>query len=283
MFSAQDISWIVYTIIFLGCTVILVTRFRRNYLLSPFILFAVLSAIALLLMISRQYQGDSVVLLADRSVAINHMPIFSLLLYAGLVGCQLIYIQHVGRQGDIDKEQRRLFFRLRNKPAIFWVTFALLLLYSGIVATLVCVRVTMDDNISRTRHLMAGLVVALTALNAMNIAILFLCRPFLQHTRDILFLRTTATLHGIAMVGMSTAAWLFYSMVKSHHISHSITSIGWIVLESLLVYLPIFVILVLSAIVGPIHQLGRTDCQTAALAGPRSLRFSWQSRTFESI
>ncbi|KAI8150095.1 hypothetical protein BJV82DRAFT_662187 [Fennellomyces sp. T-0311] len=271
-------------------TTVLAVRCRNNLLLLPFIVFAVLSTISHLVMLARRYQSDSVILLADRSPIINHIPIFSLLLYAGVIEGQLVYIQHVNTAyqnrdrwsslrdlEDPEKQQQQQQNSLRQKrPKKYWVSVCMLILYTCLVVALVCVRLLLNDNLGSTRQIMAICISALTLLSAITVAFVFLfVIPAKAIQRlDTCFLKVTSILFMISMIGMAAEAWLFYGMISTHE-TYSFTTIGWIMFETCVVYLPMFAILTLCLFVRPIHHLGQ---QSNTVTEARSLRFLRQRR-----
>lgn len=314
MVTSQDTAWIVYTIVFILQGIVLGVRSRHNLLLLPFVVFTLLSAVGHIIMIERNYQGDTLVLLADRSVITNHMPIFSFLLYAGIIGCQLVCIQnstanHVQQQppspskdATSEKQQHRILFisraRLGRRPPMYWVIISHLLAYGGLVLAFICVRVTRDDDLSATRRSLASLVTTMLGIIASNSALVYwftFCRQSIsiatrtskQHYYDTWLVRIIMLLYLIFMTGMATEAWLFYGMLENRHVNYHLSAGpgSWIALETTLVYLPIYIILCILVILRCFRQLSDSDIESpndagssTTAAGPRSLRFLWRSR-----
>lgn len=317
MVTSQDTAWIVYTIVFILQGIVLGVRSRHNLLLLPFVVFTLLSAVGHIIMIERNYQGDTLVLLADRSVITNHMPIFSFLLYAGIIGCQLVCIQnstansHVQQQppspssskdATSEKQQHRLLFisraRLGRRPPMYWVIISHLLAYGCLVLAFICVRVTRDDDLSATRRSLASLVTSMLGIIVSNSALLYwftFCRQSIsiasrtskQHYYDTWLVRIIMFLYLVFMTGMATEAWLFYGMLENRHVNYHLSAGpgSWIALETTLVYLPIYIILGILVILRCFRQLSDADIESpndtgssTTATGPRSLRFLWRSR-----
>ncbi|KAI9259545.1 hypothetical protein BDA99DRAFT_560967 [Phascolomyces articulosus] len=308
MLTGEDIAWIIYSTILIMLSTVLAVRCRNNLLLLPFIVFAILSTISHLVMLSRRYQSDSVILLADRSPIINHIPIFSLLLYAALIECQLVYIQHIntsyqnhhqwnslGDSDDPEKQQRQRQQQqqqdsheqqhpshqnslIRQKrPKKYWLNVCMLIVYTCLVVALVCVRLFLNDNLGSTRLIMALCISALALLASMNALFVYFAviPPNAGLHHDACFLKSTSILFSISMIGMAVEAWLFYGMIETHE-TYNFTVLGWIMFETCLVYLPMFAILVLCLFVRRIHLLGQQQSHTEAEA--RILRFLRQRR-----
>ncbi|KAI9491413.1 hypothetical protein BDB00DRAFT_489485 [Zychaea mexicana] len=326
MLTGEDIAWVIYSTILILLTTVLAVRCRHNLLLLPFIVFAILSTISHLVMLARRYQSDSVILLADRSPIINHIPIFSLLLYAALIECQLMYIQHVNtsyqnrdhwnsrdlddpekqqqrrqRQSQQQSQQEQQQQQQRKQNSIrlkrsktYWANVCMLITYTCLVVALVCVRLALNDNLGSTRLIMALCITALAVLAASNALFVFLAvvptpRSSSSSTtatataastktnnlyRDGCFLKATMLSFTISMIGMAAEAWLFFSMIVTHE-TYNFTTLGWIMFETCLVYLPIFAILIMCLFVRQIHLLG---LQQATTAEARCLRFLRQRR-----
>ena len=301
MLTGEDISWIIYSTILIILSTMLAVRCRNNILLLPFIVFAILSTISHLVMLSRQYQSDSVILLADRSPIINHIPIFSLLLYAALIECQLVYIQHINtayqkcnhqwnnlEEQDLDDAEKQRQRReeqkqlqqdsiRRKKPKCYWINVFMLILYTCFVVALVCVRLFLNDNLGSTRLIMALCISALLTLAVVNVVFVYtaVIPPNVNLRHDARFLQSTSILFTISMVGMTAEAWLFYGMIETHE-TYSFTTLGWIMFETCIVYLPMFAILSLCLFVRRIHLLGQQQSHTESEA--RILRFLRQWR-----
>lgn len=315
MVSSQDTAWIVYTIVFILQGIVLGVRSRHNLLLLPFVVFTLLSAVGHIIMIERNYQGDTLVLLADRSVITNHMPIFSFLLYAGIIGCQLVCIQnsttnHIqqkqqassSKEVSSEKLQHRILFisraRLSRRPSMYWIVISHLLAYGCLVLAFICVRVTRDDDLSATRRSLASLVTSMLGVIISNSVLLcwFTCcrhsisiasRASKQHYYDIWLVRIIMLFYLIFMTGMATEAWLFYGMLENRHVNYHLSAGpgSWIALETSLVYLPIYLILGILVALRCFHPLADADIETSndtdsstTTKGPRNLRFLWRSR-----
>ncbi|KAG2228100.1 hypothetical protein INT45_009146 [Circinella minor] len=255
-------------------------------------------------MLSRKYQSDSVILLADRSPIINHIPIFSLLLYAALIECQLVYIQHISttyqkhhhqwsnleeRGLDDTEKQQQLHEEQRQqkqlqegsirpkRPKSYWINVCMLILYTCLVVALVCVRLFLNDNLGSTRLIMALCISALLLLALINVVFVFMVviPPSVNLRHDARFLQSTSILFAISMIGMAAEAWLFYGMIETHE-TYNFTALGWIMFETCVVYVPMFAILALCLFVRRIHHLGQQQSPTESEA--RILRFLRQRK-----
>lgn len=266
--NQQESAWTIYTVVLLLLVFPLAYKSRYQLGLLPFLIFNILSAVALIVTLAGRYHSDTVLAWADRSPIINHMPVFSILMFAGIVEGQLIYCRHVtvalqnrdrwislygsekSRQRRIDQQQQQ-----QKKKWPQWCHVSLLVVYIAFAIALLCVRFTLEDDLASTRAIMAGCIAGLAAVAAVHTIVSWSClRGGGMERSDMLFLRVAPLLFFVAMAGMALEAWLFYAMVGAHHF---VSMVGWILLETSTVYLPISANLILCLFVQQLFHLDR--------------------------
>lgn len=265
MLNQQQTAWTVYSVVFILLIVLLGTRcWRNNLLLLPFIVFSLLSLVAHIIMLVRHYDADTVIAWADRSVVINHMPIFSVLLFAGLAEVQRVYItQH-------EENHRRRRWQVLLLVSLF-------VLYAALTVALICVRLLQDDNAPYVRMQLAFCVTALAVLCAINALWLLVTR------RVPVLLQAMALLLTITMAGMALESWLFYTMIETRG-GYLLSMIDWTLLETFMVYAPLFSFLGLALWPKQLHYLDRhkgwiNTGNTSTLSLPAHLKRVVRSRS----
>lgn len=248
----QDIAWTVYSTILLLILVLLVARCRHNMLLLPFILFTLMTLLALVISLARRYQGDAVLLIADRSPVVNHLPIFSLLLYAGMVECQLIQLAKQQQQlSSIDPNDEQQEEKRRINSWRQWAVLGLLLVYCGLTVAHVLIMLLLDDNLPLTREWLA-----ITVSGLVGIALLTTIWFATRIKRDGIWVLLLHALFLVFTVGLALAAWLLQDMIDQPPHLVSMTTRDWILMEALIVFLPLIILLGLTPwVVHPIIHL----------------------------
>lgn len=268
----QDIAWTVYSTILLLILVLLVARCRHNMLLLPFILFTLMTLLALVISLARRYQGDAVLLIADRSPVVNHLPIFSLLLYAGMVECQLIQLAKQRQQqssidhNDEQQEEKRHLNSWRQ-----WAVLGLLLVYCGLTVAHVLIMLLLDDNLPLTREWLA-----ITVTGLVGIALLTTIWFATRIKRDGIWVLLLHVLFLVFTVGLALASWLLHDMIDQPPHLVSMTTTDWILMEALTVFLPLILLLGLTSwVVRPIIHLNNVyyNSNNNNLYSPRILGF----------
>lgn len=269
----QDIAWTVYSTILLFILVLLIARCRHNMLLLPFILFTLMTLLALVISLARRYQGDSVLLIADRSPVVNHLPIFSLLLYAGIVECQLIQLakQRQQQQSSIDynEEQQQEEKQQRMNNWRQWAVLGLLLVYCALTVAHVLIMLLLDDNLPLTREWLA-----ITVTGLVFIALLTTVWFATRIKRDGIWVLLLHVLFFVFTVGLALASWLLQDMIDRPPHLVSMAPVHWILMEALLVFLPLVLLLGLSSwVVRPLYYNNMYYNNHNNLYSPRILGF----------
>ncbi|KAI9029893.1 hypothetical protein CLU79DRAFT_733040 [Phycomyces nitens] len=285
MLDLQESFWVSYTVVFFILAVILLGRIRSSWLLVPFILFAILADTDLILKLVQAYPPASDALeMARRSSAIHRLSILSILLFDGIIVSQLVFINHLA----IAFSQRTRWASLRYfepseksliepnmsvitkddltpspvRPWAYWLNLVILVLY--IIITLVFIGF---EIIERTNDTSYPLVVpicttGMAVLAVINAIVVWGSNQFRsarhirvlrQNHRNLSYLLLSPILFSLAITTTTTLAWLLY-FATSAPVTPTlpITSVVWLILECLLIYLPFFGILLMCFFV---HKL----------------------------
>ncbi|KAI7878312.1 hypothetical protein K492DRAFT_196892 [Lichtheimia hyalospora FSU 10163] len=202
-----------------------------------------MTLLALVISLARRYQGDAVLLVADRSPVVNHLPIFSLLLYAGLVECQLIQLikQQQQQQSSIDyneeqQEEKRYINNWRQLAVL-----GLLLVYCALTVAHVLIMLLLDDDLPLTREWLA-----ITVTGLVGIALLTTIWFATRIKTDGIWVLLLHALFLVFTVGLALASWLLQDMIDRPPHLVSMTLVHWILMEAILVFLPLILLLGLT-------------------------------------
>ncbi|KAG2199090.1 hypothetical protein INT47_005094 [Mucor saturninus] len=284
LYSPQEKVWIMYAVLLACLNLYLTLRIRKNLLLIPFLVFGVLVTIGTICLLANnsgvfQSASNSVnpVFIGDRywqdqSLSLSVLPTASVLLLFGIMEAQLIFIRHMAvaihnrdHWGSIylrDPEKSQGFLTAQKKkksslrPWTYWASLILMVLY---LCTAICSFViqTMDHD---TKGLGVAVCVSVLCLLAcFNVGvILFSCNSSANHIRtirknrdDLMFLRFTPVLFLVLMMGMTVISWVSYLQIDG------INMAAWISIETLTVYLPLMLILIMCIYTGKIQTMGR--------------------------
>ncbi|ORY98813.1 hypothetical protein BCR43DRAFT_488215 [Syncephalastrum racemosum] len=272
MLNPAETAWVIYSVIFVLSAVALAFRCTRTLLLSlSLLLFSALTAIAHFVMLARDYRVDTVVVWVDRSAVINLIPIFSILLFAGLVAQQSLSIQHHAHNNNNINTNTNTNTNANNihqkKHLTAYLNGGLLALYIILIIAFLCVRLAQNDNDPSTRMQMA---VCVTLLLVPILLDLIINLRFMRSW----FLRFGPLLLAISVFGMALEAWLFYIIIESRGSRLNLSVEAWILIESFVTYFPTIAFLVLAFFTSPLQSSQDYQCSyPPSNTGYRALRF----------
>lgn len=280
MLSQQESAWAVYASFFLFSTIILTLRCRYNLHLIPFSVFGMLIAIGnILLLVTGPNSTASIATAArtasslnqdftidhywiSKSLVLSVLPTASILVFLGIMKAQLVYICHIAAAlynrdhwGSLylrDPEKKKPASKTSLRPWTYWTCLVLFALYTIVAVGCVIVLTTSfnrDIGIAICTLLLCCLACGNAALVMRYTSTTHHARMIRQNRGDVLFLRFTPILFSICMAGMSILSWLYCFVPLNLTL--------WIVLESVLVYLPLVVIMMMCIYTGKIKKMGR--------------------------
>ncbi|KAL0095765.1 hypothetical protein J3Q64DRAFT_1711053 [Phycomyces blakesleeanus] len=292
MLNLQESIWVVYTVIFFVLAVILLGRIRSSWLLVPFILFAILADTELILKLVQGHPDeDNALDTATRSSTIHRLPILSVLLFDGIIISQLVFINHLA----IAFSQRTRWASLRYfepseksliepnmsvitkddltpspvRPWVYWLNLVIVFLY--VVITVVYLGF---EILERTADISYALVVpicitGMAVLAVTNALVVWGSNQFRsarhirvlrQNHRNLSYLLLSPILFSVTLTTTATLSWVIYFAAFVNVTSDTpallpITSTVWFILEGLLIYLPLFGILLMCFFVQKLDLL----------------------------
>ncbi|KAI8886032.1 hypothetical protein K501DRAFT_283952 [Backusella circina FSU 941] len=287
MLSGQEIAWIVYAILFIGITLVLAFRCKSNLLLLPFGLFGVILSAGLIYQLSDRSSvpetedASTFLYWTGRSFVHDLLPIISILIFFGIMEAQLVFIKHMAvaiynrdRWGSIylrDPEKSQGFTRTSFasnqkkrslRPWYYWASLTVTLFYFLMIVCLVIIQIVSSSAFNKDQAI-AICTTVLFVLSWLNIAIIWNSsngastnhiRMLRRNRDDLLFLRLAPILFNIAMAGIMVMNWVYY---HSGNANITLSIAGWISMESILVYLPLFLFLIMCVHVRNIQTMGR--------------------------
>ncbi|KAI9473617.1 MAG: hypothetical protein EXX96DRAFT_578669 [Benjaminiella poitrasii] len=275
MLNEQESAWAVYAAAFLFFTSILTYRCRHNILLLPFAVFGMVITIgSICLLASTIHHNDTSVLDATTQSLEEHndlsskelltigiLPITSVLIFSGIVESQYVFIQRMTIAISAQSRElpnKQLFSRHDTLPYTrrpvcrsSWLSLLSLIIYS-MLALSVILLLSISAEIPKS-----GLAICVTLMWATVCCntILILqyttqlgrakVRLIRRNRGDLVFLRLISLLFTFAASGMMALAWIYDSTAASQF-----NPTAWIVLESVWIYLPLLVILVMCVRTG---------------------------------
>jgi hypothetical protein len=280
MLSPQEDAWAVYAALFLFFTIILTLRCRNNLLLIPFSVFGMVIAIGNICLLATDSSSPETIAAAaeeaslmnrvfsidhywiSKSLVLNVFPAASLLVFLGIMEAQLVYIRHIAAAiynrdhwGSLylrDPEKKKPTPKASLRPWTYWTCLILLALYTVIAVCSVVVLTTIFDPAIGTAicvSLLCCLAWTNTALVMWYTSTTHHARMIRQNRGDVLFLRFTPILFSVCTAGMTALTWMYC------FVPFDLTL--WVVLESVLVYLPLLVIMIMCIYTGKIKKMGR--------------------------
>ncbi|RCH99320.1 hypothetical protein CU098_011247 [Rhizopus stolonifer] len=262
MLSIQETAWIIYTIFFATISILLAARSRHHLLLIPFVLFGLLTSIALIVMLAGHYDILLESSWSDKSLVLNVLPVISLLVLLGIMEAQILFIRHVSAALYNRDRWRSIYMRDSEKPEGFpagqeshplrpwnyWASLVILAIYSVIV--LCCILIQVLDSTSLGMPVCISLLWVLSTIDSFVVWKSSTFGNVRQNRDDLLFLRIVPLLFSLSMMGMCLLGWLHYAEAD-----YSISV--WILLESLFVYLPLLLVLVMCIHARKFKAMGR--------------------------
>jgi hypothetical protein len=280
MLSPQEDAWAVYAAFFLFFTIILTLRCRYNLLLIPFSVFGMLITIGNICLLATGASLTEAIIIAEqtasslnqefsidhywisKSLVLNVFPAASVLVFLGIMEAQLVYIRHIAAAiynrdhwGSLylrDPEKKKPTPKASLRPWTYWTCLVLLAVYTIIAVCSVIVLTTSfnrDIGVAICVSLLCCLAWGNTALVMWYTSTTHHARMIRQNRGDVLFLRFTPILFSICMVGMTALSWMYCFVALNLTL--------WIILESVLVYLPLVVIMIMCIYTGKIKKMGR--------------------------
>lgn len=267
MLGQQQDAWAVYAAFFLLFTLFLTFRCRHNLYLLPFVIFGLMVSIFdICLIVANNF--DSGLYTTDRywinkSLVLNLLPTISLLIFLGIIESQLIFIRHIS---SAIESRTSLYLRdppeklkqqqqQKKRPRTYWLCMLSLLLYTILAFVNLLLFLTRTYEVVGVA-ICVSLMFVVVCFNTAGI-LSFTRETTTNHIRfirrnrgDLFFLRVTPLLFSLCMGGMMMLSWVYVSTV-------AISAAGWIVLESLFVYLPLLCILMMCIQVNKFKKMGR--------------------------
>lgn len=282
MLSQQEISWTVYAAIYLLFSALLICRCRHNYYLIPFILFSLLIAVGHLFLIgSHAVSTDAMVnhnsafshIWISKSLVLSVLPALSFLVFLGIMESQLIFIRHITAAMQNRDYWGSLYLRQPEKKVVpltqqrkntsqhkswtYWFSLFTLFLYTLIAFISIILFLAIPDTQQKSLGvaLCASLLLVVLCINTG--AMIFFTRKNAMHGAqlirrnrdDLIFLRITPVFFTLGMAGTTILSWLYYASTLS--------SLGWILLESFLVHAPFLSVLLMCIHTGKFKKMGR--------------------------
>lgn len=286
--SSQEKVWIVYAVLLGFLNLYLAFRIRKNLLLIPFLVFGLLATIGTICLLSTNSGEYPTFESAREAASFNHqafienrywqsqslalsiLPTASVLILFGIMEAQLIFIRHMAvaihnrdHWGSIylrDPEKSQGFVTVQKKktslrPWTYWTSLVLMAVYLLVAICPVIIQRTDYDN----KGLGVAVCVSILCLLAcFNVGVIwFSCNSSANHIRtirknrdDLMFLRFTPILFSVFMIGLMILSWVYYK-------TNAIAMSGWMSIESLTVYLPLTLILIMCIHTGKIQTMGR--------------------------
>lgn len=265
MLSAQEVAWIIYTVFFAVLSIILAARCCHNLLLLPFVLFGLLTSIALIVMLSAHYGFTLTSDWSSKSLVLNVLPVISILVLLGIMEAQILFIRHVAaalynreRWRSIylrDSEKSEGFPRAQERHSLrpwnYWTSVIVLLVYAIIIVCCIVIQISTSTVQSVAMPICITILWILTIINCFVIWKSSRFGNVRQNRDDLFFLRIVPLLFSMSMMGMCLLGWIRYGAGDDYHISI------WILLESLFVYLPLILLLVMCIHVRKFKTMGR--------------------------
>lgn len=260
--SQQQDAWAVYAAFFLLFTIFLTFRCRHNLYLLPFVVFGLIVAIfdICLIAASAGVQESSDRYWISKSLVLNLLPTISLLIFLGIMESQLIFIRHISSAIEsrtslyLRDPEKKVVSRQHQKkrPRAYWLSMLSLFLYTLLAVVNLILFLTRTVGVAICVSLMfivvcfnTAVIVSYTRETTTNHI------RFIRRNRgDLFFLRVTPILFSVCMGGMMMLSWIHASGVP-------ISAAVWIVLESLLVYLPLLCILIMCVHASKFKKMGR--------------------------
>ncbi|KAI7864065.1 hypothetical protein BDF14DRAFT_1937912 [Spinellus fusiger] len=277
MLAPQQCLWVFYSAMFIFLAILLLIRIRSSWLLTPFILFSLLETIDLLM--KATHFNELIDTTLQRMTAYR-LSLFSLLLLNGIVVSQLVFINHLA----IAFSQRTLWASLRyfesaEKPLIdpsmcvlskddltpspvrpwtYWLNVALIVLYSADAIVLLIFKTL--EMYPITEPICISCMAVLTVF---NLLIVWTSRQFQSHRhlrvlrqnkRNLIYLLVSPLLLSISLATMAALSWATYLSPNTD--TSTASNNIWLVVECVLIYLPIFIILILCFLVRKLDHLG---------------------------
>ncbi|KAI8647031.1 hypothetical protein BD408DRAFT_409091 [Parasitella parasitica] len=271
MLSAQENAWCVYTALFLFFSIILSYRCRNNILLIPFAIFGMLMTVGNIYLLAARYgAANTSVDWASKSFALSLLPAASVLVFLGIMEAQLIFIRHIttaiqsrDHWGSLylrDPEKRHpVASKKRVRPWTYYTSLVALAVYTLLAICSVILLGAASSSLPKKIG-SAVCVTLMLAVVCFNTIVIMVYSKSTNHVRlirrnrdDLLFIQITPILFSICIVGMAVLSWIYCF----HDDPMAIPITLWIVLESLLVYLPLIAILIMCIYTGKIKKMGR--------------------------
>ncbi|CEG66135.1 hypothetical protein RMATCC62417_02769 [Rhizopus microsporus] len=295
MLTAQEIAWVIYAIFFTALSLALVIRSRHHVLLLPFVLFSILTSIALIAMLSAHYNYILAETWASKSLALNILPVISLLVFLGIMEAQILFIRQVATALNNRERWRSIYLRDSEKqegfpvrqrkqslhPWNYWTSITILIIYALVVLCCIILQLLAFRMSSvKTRDLgMAICITILFILSSTNCIVIWnssASSTIRQNRDDTLFLRCVPVLFSMALAGTCILAWIHYG-------AFGYPLAAWILIESLLVYLPFILILCMSIHVRKFKSMGRQYPNQYSPKTIREISFVTKRLTAEEV
>ncbi|CEP12561.1 hypothetical protein [Parasitella parasitica] len=271
MLSAQENAWCVYTALFLFFSIILTYRCRNNILLIPFAIFGMLMTGGNIYLLAVRYGATKTsVDWASKSFALSLLPAASVLVFLGIMEAQLIFIRNIttaiqnrDHWGSLylrDPEKRHPVTKKKKvRPWTYYISLAALAVYMLLaVCSIILLGTASFSTVKKIGS--AVCITLMLVVVCFNTVVIMAYSRATNHVRlirrnrdDLLFIQITPILFSICVVGMATLSWIYCFYADPMAIPITL----WIVLESLLVYLPLIAILIMCIHTGKIKKMGR--------------------------
>ncbi|KAI9281802.1 hypothetical protein BY458DRAFT_498024 [Sporodiniella umbellata] len=287
MLSSQEVAWIVYTIFFAIVSIALAVRCRHHLMLLPFVLFGSLTSVAFIVMLGGHYSTSLDSVWSSQSLVLNILPVISLLVLLGIMEAQVLFIKHVSAALYNRDRWRSIYMRDSEKsegfpagqishplrPWNYWASLIVMTVYSMVVLCCVLFQVLetpLAIPICTTLLCVLSIVESMVAWKSSTFG------NIRQNKDDLIFLRGVPLLFSLSMMGMTLLNWL-------HTVSTGYSDSVWILLESVCVYLPLLILLVMCIHARKFKAMGRQYQNQHTQALSREISFVTKRLTEDEV